>query len=140
MLVPPTVGDVVEIPRSRVTKKKFGLLGVGKTNPDPVVVTENSPTVTGIDSPPTTIVELTPVNVNVRVFPPEPKTTELVPDPVQSVQLKVPVVENEVVNPSSPFGRITNGSAWADIDVNRKNRTSSSNLRIEVSSSPGLRC
>jgi hypothetical protein len=74
---------------------------------------------------------LTPVKVSVRVLAPEPNTTELVPDPEQSVQLKTPDVVNEVVNPNSPFGKITNGSAWLVIDVNRQNRAARSSLRID---------
>jgi hypothetical protein len=36
---PPTIGDVVPIPRLSVTKGKFGLLGAGKTNPEPLATT-----------------------------------------------------------------------------------------------------
>jgi hypothetical protein len=86
----------------------------------------------GTDEPLTTIVVLTPVKVTVKVFAPDPKTTELVPEPLQSVQVKTPWVVNDVLNAKSPFGRMMKGSASAVIETKRQNSVERSNLRMEI--------
>jgi hypothetical protein len=74
---------------------------------------------------------LTPVNVSVAVLAPDPKTTELVPDPLHGTvpaQKNTPLVVNAVSISRFPPGRMVNGMASASpvkgISTPRANRTS----------------
>ena len=87
----------------------------------------------GIASLPIRSVVPIPVNVRVSVSAPDPKTMELVPDPVQNVQKNAPCVVNDVVNASSPLGRITNGSAETVAEARRQNTTAKSRFRMRFS-------
>jgi hypothetical protein len=108
-------GDECVIDKSNRRIGFSGCARVGNVNPfgaDASMV----PTLTDFAIFPAWNAMLTPVNVKVAVFVPDPIVIELVPDPVHGTvrrHVKAPRDVSTVLNTTSPLGRMVYGSAFA---------------------------